>query len=146
MNKRLHSLTNCFWQLQLHFLCLGFWVLGGDWMCSWYSKTVEGCSHLGSETLYLAIARELCYNLLLSLSFSRSWGAAYTYDITSLLSNSPGEAYLSSFHINHMFMQSKTQYEAQLGPNHTSCYIFATFDLIGAIIHFYSAVLIHSHP
>ena len=91
----------------------------------------------------LPSARELHYNLLASLSsFSWSQDAAYTCDITSLLSNTPGEAYLSSFHINHMIAQSKTQYEAQLGPDHTSRCIFITVDLLGAITHFYGAACV----
>ena len=91
----------------------------------------------------LPSAGELCYNLLLGLSsFSWSRGAAYTRDITSLLSNTPGEAYLSSFHIDHMIVQNKTQYEAQLGPGHTSRCIFATVDLLGAITHFYGATYV----
>ena len=91
----------------------------------------------------LPSARELCCNLLLGLSsFSWSQGAAYTHDITSLLSNTPGEAYLSSFHIDHMIAWSKTQYEAQLGPDYTSHCIFITVDLLGAITHFYGAAYV----
>ena len=33
-----------------------------------------------------------------------------------------------------------TQYQAQLGPNHTNRHIFATVDLLGAITRFYGAV------
>jgi hypothetical protein len=54
------------------------------------------------------LATELCYRLLLGLSsFSWSQGAAYTCDITPLLSDSPVESYLTSFHIDHMSMQTR---------------------------------------
>ena len=86
-------------------------------------------------------ARELCYNLLLGVSsFSWSQSAAYIHDITSLFSDTPGEAYLSSYHIDHIVAWVGTQHQAQLGPNQPNHHIFATVDLLGAIIRFYGAV------
>jgi len=85
------------------------------------------------------LATELCYRLLLGLSsFSWSQGAAYTCDITPLLSDSPIESYLSSFHIDHMNAQTRAQYQKHHGPDITNCHIFATVDHFNAIIRFYS--------
>jgi hypothetical protein len=89
----------------------------------------------------LPSARDLCYSLLLGLSsFSWSRGAAYSHDITALLSDTPIECYLSSFHIDHMVGQMETQHGAQLGPHHPNNHIFATVDLLRAIVNFYGAV------
>ena len=85
-------------------------------------------------------ARELCYELLLGLcSFSWSQGAAYTHDITSLLSDTPEESYLSSFHIDHMIAWTRAQHKTQHGPDSTN-HIFATVDHFNAILHFYGNV------
>jgi hypothetical protein len=81
----------------------------------------------------------ICNSLSLGLSsFSWSHGAAYTKDITSLLSSSPGESYLTSFHIDHMMSRVKAQYESQHGPNATKCHIFTTVDHFNAILRFYN--------
>jgi hypothetical protein len=63
------------------------------------------------------LATKPCQALLLGLSsFSWSWGAAHTKDITSLLSNSSKESYLSSYHIDHMMLWEMTQCQEQHGP------------------------------
>ena len=87
------------------------------------------------------LAMELCYNLLLGLS-SLSWsrGAAYTCDITPLLSDSSAESYLSSFHIDHIIAQTEAQYKAQYSSNQTNHHIFANVDLFNAVIRFYGPV------
>ena len=86
-------------------------------------------------------ATELCYKLLLGLSsFSWSYGATYTCDITPLLSDSCTESYLSSFHIDHTIGRIKTQYEEYHGPNTTNRHIFATVDHFNSIIRFYRNV------
>lgn len=89
----------------------------------------------------LPLATDLCYRLLLGLS-SLSWSqaAAYTGDITPLLSNSSRGSYLSSYHIDHMVTQIGTQYKAQHGPDAASCHIFATVDHFNAIYQFYSKI------
>ena len=83
-------------------------------------------------------AAEVCQQLLLGLS-SLSWshGAAYTRDITSLLSSTSEESYLSSFHIDHMIGWTRDHYRAQHEPNIANRHIFATVDELGAIIRFY---------
>lgn len=83
-------------------------------------------------------AIDTCKNLLLGLS-SLSWshGAAYSKDITSLLSSSSAESFLRSLHIDHMVQQIKDQYQTQLGPNQISHHVFMTVDQISAIIHSY---------
>lgn len=86
----------------------------------------------------LPMATGLCYQLLLGLS-SLSWsqGAAYTCDITPLLSDSPVESYLSSFHIDHVITQARAQYEKDHTTNH---HIFTTVDNFNGMIHFYSNI------
>ena len=87
------------------------------------------------------LAQGFCSDLLLGLSsFSWSRGAAYTCDITPLLSDSSTELYLSSFHIDCMIRQTRTQYKAQHGPNQADRHIFANVDLFTAVICFYGTV------
>lgn len=84
---------------------------------------------------------ELCHHILLGLS-SLSWSqsAAYTCDITPLLSNTSVESYLSSFHIDHVIAQTKVQYKTIHGPKITNCHILATVDHFNAILHFYGNI------
>jgi hypothetical protein len=87
------------------------------------------------------LATEPCQALLLGLSsFSWSHGAAYTKDITRLLSNSSEESYLSSYHIDHMMSRAMTQYQEQHGPDATRRHIFAMVDLFNAINCYYGKV------
>ena len=93
------------------------------------------------RTSALPPAMNLCQNLLLGLSsFSSSHWAAYTCELTSLLSSSSEESYLSSFHIDHMIWQTRDQYKAQHSPEIANCHIFATVHKLGAIIHFHGAM------
>ena len=87
------------------------------------------------------MATELCYRLLLGLS-SLSWshGAAYTCDITPLLSSSSVESYLSSFHIDQAIAQTRAQYEKNHQPNIANRHIFATVDHFNAITRFYGSI------
>ena len=90
------------------------------------------------STLPLAVVH--CQDLLLGLSsFSWSHWAAYTRDITSLLSNSSEESYLSTFHIDHLIGRTRDQYKTQK-PDTADHHIFATVDELGSIIQFYGAV------
>lgn len=83
-------------------------------------------------------AQELSQALLLGLSyFSWSHHAAYTCDITPLLSNSSKESFLNTFHIDEVMGKIQSQYEAQHGPNVAKHYFFATVDHMNAIVHFY---------
>ena len=86
----------------------------------------------------LPVATGLCYQLLLGFS-SLSWShsAAYTGDITPLLSSSPVESYLSSFHIDYVIAQIKAQHGKTYGASITNRHIFATVDNFNAIICFY---------
>jgi hypothetical protein len=84
---------------------------------------------------------EICQSLLLGLSsFSWSHHAAYTRDITPLLSNSGMESFLNSFQIDHMVGRVGTEYEAQHGVDQAKHHIFATVDNFDAIESFYGVV------
>lgn len=84
------------------------------------------------------LAEEVCHRLLLGLSsFSWSHGAAYTCDITPLLSDSPVHSYLSGYHINKMIAQMRDQYREYHGPHIAGRHIFATVDHFNAIFGFY---------
>ena len=116
-----------------------YWVEIGravDARKQWKVALTWVCKHSVSP-----MAKELSQCLLLGLS-SLSWSvtAAYACDITPLLSDSPVESYLSSFHIDHMVAQTRAQYEKENGPDITNRHIFTVVDHFNAIIRFYGKV------
>ena len=93
----------------------------------------------GYSTLPMAMG--LYYQLLLGFS-SLSWlhSAAYTGDITPLLSSSPVESHLSSFHIDYVIAQIKAQHGKTYGASIIDHHIFVIVNNFNTIIHFYGNI------
>ena len=81
-----------------------------------------------------------CQEVLIAPSFFPwSGNNASVEDITSLLSQSPIQSYLSNFHINHMIGQISNQYKDLRGPEASRRHIITTVDILGAITTFYGS-------
>ena len=69
------------------------------------------------HTVDTPLATEFCQRLLLGLSsFSWSHCVSQTCDIVPLFSNTSKGLHVTSFHLNHMTTQMKTQYQKNFGP------------------------------
>ena len=88
----------------------------------------------------LPAAAELRSQLLLALSsFSWSRGASYTADIVPLFSSTSKEAYLNTFHLDHMILWMRDQCQEKDRPNVTR-HIFTSVDQFNTMMSFYSRV------
>ena len=81
-----------------------------------------------------------CQKLLMALSFFPwSGNNASVRNITSLLSGTPPQSYLSDFHIDHVINQISNQHQDLYGPKISERHIITTVDILGSITTFYGS-------
>jgi hypothetical protein len=81
-----------------------------------------------------------CHQLMTALSFFPWSGNNTTVgDITSLLSSSSPQSYLSSVHINHMVGRMSNQYQELYGPGISERHVFACVETLETIVKFYGS-------